>query len=332
MIGKFVALLGIAALLAVAAAPSVGSPARGNPEVCATTKYDGTCEVQPNKLVAGARAIIRKIHWKTWGGRHAVGVGTLKIFPSVGQPDSQLISTARVKMSEIRSCDGRRRYQRAPFTYADNDGNRQHARALVFKCGDFKGAASSFAAQSCDPPAGTFYYSVQVTGVRCRQAGRVLTQGECDNASCSRFSYGGWRCRVKGGLQERVTRCRHGNNRIVAHAAGDKRSLVSPGSQTFLNCRHDRLGPLAAETEPRACIETFSQGGYVDLRSLRWRGWGDPKAKAKGKAQHGASPPFPIRINVDRLHRCNSSPDSWFYARMKVILEGYSFHIHIPGC
>ena len=80
-------MLGAMGALLAGAASTQGQP-RLDPsrKVCATTRYDGRCEVKPNKLVAGARAVIRKIRWKSWGGKHAVGVGTLRIFPSAGLP------------------------------------------------------------------------------------------------------------------------------------------------------------------------------------------------------------------------------------------------------
>ena len=92
------------------------------------------------------------------------------------------------------------------------------------------GASSSSAAKapaakghSCNPPGGTFYYAVEVEGVRCKQARRVLTKGTCDNHKCSRFSYGKWHCKVKGGIAQRMTRCeRAGTDRtIVGRASGD---------------------------------------------------------------------------------------------------------------
>lgn len=124
-------------LLIGASNTAIGAP-RSDPnrEVCATTRYDGRCEVKPNRLIAGARAVIRKIHWRSWGGRHAVGVGTLRIFPSIGAPDDELTAKARIKLGFIQTCNGRRRYQRASVTYVDDDGHRQDWYALVVRCGD----------------------------------------------------------------------------------------------------------------------------------------------------------------------------------------------------
>ena len=94
---------------------------------------------------------------------------------------------------------------------------------LVSVSGGSAAQAPAAKGHSCNPPADTFYYKVKVNGVRCKQARRVLTKGTCDNQKCSRFSYGQWHCKVKGGIAQRTTRCeREGTNRsIVGRASGD---------------------------------------------------------------------------------------------------------------
>ena len=104
-------------------------------------------------------------------------------------------------------------------------------------------------------------------------------------------------------------------------------------SQTFMLCATGTAGSnYVVRNEPRKCIETNDVGGYLNLTHLRWRHWGNAVARAKGKQQHGATPPFPIRVKVDRLVRCDDGPEpTWSYTRIKGILEGYSFHLDVPA-
>jgi len=110
-------------------------------------------------------------------------------------------------------------------------------------------------------------------------------------------------------------------------------SQLQSSEQTYLLCATDIAGSNFSITqEPRSCIETNGNGGYFRLTQLRWKHWGDATATAKGKQQHGASPPFPIRVKLDHIVRCDNGPEpTWSYTRIKGILKGHSFHLKIPA-
>jgi len=76
--------------------------------------------------------------------------------------------------------------------------------------------------RSCSPPTRGFYHDVKAKWTSCRVARRVLTRGKCQNLPrCARFRHGPWRCRVRGSIVKRTTRCHLGRKRIVAQASGD---------------------------------------------------------------------------------------------------------------
>lgn len=88
--------------------------------------------------------------------------------------------------------------------------------------GDGTGATTAATFKKCAVPSGfNFWTSLKAKGVGCGKARTVITHPKCDNETCSKFHYRAWKCRTKGGIADRVTRCSRDEDRIVATAAGD---------------------------------------------------------------------------------------------------------------
>ena len=81
--------------------------------------------------------------------------------------------------------------------------------------------ASASGFTECAPPPNTFFTSLKVDGVGCRNARKVITKGDCVDPECRDTTYRSWRCHTKGGIAFRTTRCSSGERRIVATASGD---------------------------------------------------------------------------------------------------------------
>jgi hypothetical protein len=88
--------------------------------------------------------------------------------------------------------------------------------------------ASAAGFRECSVPPDTFFTSIRARGVICSKAVKVLTQGECADDPCSITTLGPWRCKTKGGIASRTTRCEAPPKaaggkprRVIATASGD---------------------------------------------------------------------------------------------------------------
>lgn len=76
------------------------------------------CLVRPRWLAIGAKGVINKIRWRSWGNGPAVGIGRLFVAGFIGDPDSGIGPTrGRVRFRRVDQCGERLLYTRVKITY-----------------------------------------------------------------------------------------------------------------------------------------------------------------------------------------------------------------------
>jgi len=211
------------AATAVASSPASERMSPGQaPCVAVYRAGDQVCAIRPHWLSTGAHTLVRKIDWRRWGNGPAVGRARFYNAGSVGNPDEELRTTARLKFSRMVQCEGHLWYSRFKIVYGGGHVYRKgfYATPCSFERPSIGGSRPGWS--SCDPPPDTFYYRVTAYRTTCNVARRVLTEGKCTNLPrCSQFRYRSWRCHVGSSISDRATICRNGQRRIIGRASGD---------------------------------------------------------------------------------------------------------------
>ena len=112
--------LTLALLTALALPAGASTPPRVAP-------YDfGTpSKVRPGKLGVGAKGVVEKITWSSWGGRYARGKGIYDIAGFAGQPGTGYRHSATLTFSRRATCKGRRAYTKLVIHYSKPIGGKR---------------------------------------------------------------------------------------------------------------------------------------------------------------------------------------------------------------
>ena len=109
--------LTLALLTALALPAGASTPPRVAP-------YDfGTpSKVRPGKLGVGAKGVVERITWSSWGGRYARGKGIYDIAGFAGEPGTGYRHSATLTFSRRATCKGRRAYTKLVIHYSQPIG------------------------------------------------------------------------------------------------------------------------------------------------------------------------------------------------------------------
>jgi hypothetical protein len=112
--------LTLALLTALALPAGASTPPRVAP-------YDfGTpSKVRPGKLGVGAKGVVEKITWSSWGGRYARGKGIYDIAGFAGEPGTGYRHSATLTFSRRATCKGRRAYTKLVIHYSKPIGGKR---------------------------------------------------------------------------------------------------------------------------------------------------------------------------------------------------------------
>lgn len=105
-------------------------------KVCAAI-YDfaDKCQVKPDKLGVGAKGAVKRIHWRDWGAKRAIGFGRLTVAGFQGNPNSGIGPTkGRLKFDGLVKCGGDRQYAELTIKYGHNFDKTYVKRATWAPC------------------------------------------------------------------------------------------------------------------------------------------------------------------------------------------------------